>query len=100
MRSRQGKGSPVADAHELREQGGRLGGDDAPEGLPVTDGAARMVAEAAAGQCALHPWRQAVAAIVGRAFSPKGACEACAAFAENCTTYTVYHRPVPARSNS
>lgn len=51
----------------------------------------RLRHEAAAGQCALHPGRRAVAVIEGTTFRPKGACEDCARFGE-AHGYTV-HRP-------
>jgi len=75
----------AADAWWATEQAGK---GDGPE-------TARLIAAAAAGRCALHPSRTAVAVIAGAAFRPKGACEACAKFAEDHTSYAVHHRPVP-----
>jgi hypothetical protein len=80
----------AADAWWAMEQAGN---GDGPE-------AARLIAAAAAGQCALHANRKAVAAIVGAGFRPKGACEACAKFAEDHTSYTVHHRPIPGRGST
>ena len=45
--------------------------------------------EAAAGPCALHPGRPAVAVIEGTTFRPKGACGDCARFGE-AHGYTVH----------
>lgn len=42
----------------------------------------RLLREALAGPCALHPGRQAVAVIEGTTFRPKGACGDCARFGE------------------